>query len=143
MFSVDSVDLISRLINGNYPDYKQIIPNSKETQVLVDRQELIRAVKAAALFSKTGVNDVTLVFTKDKITVSAFSGSSGESQVELEVETDGKDNEVTINHRYLLDGLNNIDSQIVSIHILNNNSPCLIQSDRSDNYLYIVMPIRQ
>jgi len=143
LFSVDSVDLISRLINGNYPDYKQIIPNSKETQVLVDRQELIRAVKAAALFSKTGVNDVTLVFTKDKITVSAFSGSSGESQVELEVETDGKDNEVTINHRYLLDGLNNIDSQIVSIHILNNNSPCLIQSDRSDNYLYIVMPIRQ
>jgi len=143
LFSVDSVDLVSRLINGHYPDYKQIIPIKSQTEILVERSELVRAVKAAALFSKSGINDVTLGFVKNKIIVSAFSGASGESQVDVEAETSGIDNEITINYRYLIDGLNNIDGSRVKINILNNTTPCLLKSEKEDGYLYIVMPIRQ
>ncbi|MFA7088271.1 MAG: DNA polymerase III subunit beta, partial [Patescibacteria group bacterium] len=60
LFTVDSVELISRLINGHYPDYQQIIPSKIITEVWLDRNEFIRAVKAAALFSKTGINDISL-----------------------------------------------------------------------------------
>lgn len=143
LFTVDSVELISRLINGHYPDYKQIIPAKSQTEILVEKSEIIRAVKAAALFSKTGINDITLLFFKNKITVSAFSGASGESQIELEAEVNGGDNEVTINYRYLLDGLNNIEGDMVRLSVLNNTTPCVLKPEKEENYLYIVMPIRQ
>lgn len=143
LFNVDSVDLISRLINGHYPDYKQIIPVGHQTSVSVDKAELIRAVKATSLFSKTGINDIALFFSKDKILVSAYSGQSGESKVELEAEVEGVNNEITINYRYLLDGLNNIEGNLVKIDLVNSNTPCLIKSDLDNNYLYIVMPIKQ
>jgi len=141
--AVDSVDLISRLINGHYPDYKQIIPAQSQTEALVDRFELTRAVKAAALFSKTGINDVTLQFIKNKVVVSSFSGASGESQVEVEAEISGGDNEITINFRYLLDGLNNIEGEQVKLGLINNNTPCVLKPAKENGYLYIVMPIRQ
>jgi len=143
LFNVDSVDLISRLINGHYPDYKQIVPVSHQTEMIVDKAELIRAVKATSLFSKTGINDIALFFSKDKILISAFSGQSGESKVELEAELTGTNNEITINYRYLLDGLNNIEGSRVIIDIVNSNTPCLIKSELDTNYLYIVMPIKQ
>ena len=143
LFTVDSVEIISRLISGHYPDYKQIIPAKSQTEVLVERTELLRAAKAAALFSKTGINDITLVFSKDKITVSSFSGMSGESQIEVEAEIKGGDNEITVNYRYLLDGLNNIEGSMVRIGILSNKTPCVLRPEKDNSYLYIIMPIRQ
>ena len=143
LFTFDSVELISRLINGHYPDYKQIIPANSQTDVLIERSELTRAVKAAALFSKTGINDITLLFSKGKMLVSSFSGMSGESQIELEANVTGTDNEVTINFRYLLDGLNNIEGDMVRLNILNNTTPCVLRPEKDTSYLYIVMPIRQ
>jgi DNA polymerase-3 subunit beta len=142
LFTFDSVSLISRLINGHYPDYKQIIPTTSKTKTLIKKSELIRAVKAAALFSKTGVNDIFLQFSKGKIIISAFSGASGESLIKIEADVSGENNEITINHRYLLDGLNNIDSDSVQIIVLNDNSPCLLKAEDDENYLYIVMPIK-
>jgi DNA polymerase-3 subunit beta len=143
LFTVDSVSLISRLINGHYPDYQQIIPTKNQTAVTVERLELIRAIKAAALFSKTGINDVTLHFSKDRIIISAFSGASGESQIEIAAEIKGVENEIIINYRYLIDGLNNIESERVKLEILNSNTPCVLKPEQENNYLYIVMPIRQ
>lgn len=143
LFTVDSVELISRLINGHYPDYKQIIPAKSQTEALIERTEIIRAVKAAALFSKTGINDINLQLSKNKIIVSSFSGASGESKIELAATVRGDENEITINHRYLLDGLNNIGDEMVKIGILNNNTPCLLKPEKEDNYLYLVMPIKQ
>jgi len=143
LFTFDSVSLISRIINGRYPDYKQIIPNKSQTEILVNRQEMIRAIKAVSLFSKTGINDITAVFLKNKVSLSAFSGSSGESQVDLEAEIKGDDNEITINYRYLLDGFNNISGEKILIKVLNNTTPCLIKPEKEDGYIYIVMPIRQ
>jgi DNA polymerase-3 subunit beta len=95
------------------------------------------------LFSKTGVNDITLQFSKNKIKVSSFSGASGESEAELEAEIHGLENEITINFRYLLDGLNNIEGDRVKIGVVNSATPCLLKSEKENGYLYIIMPIRQ
>ncbi|HBA36280.1 TPA: DNA polymerase III subunit beta [Candidatus Falkowbacteria bacterium] len=143
LFTIDSVSLISRLVNGHYPDYKQIIPAQSQMEAIIERTELLRAVKAAALFSKTGLNDVTLNFNKNKVIVSASSGASGESQIEVAAEVSGGDNEITINFRYLLDGLNNIDDDRVKIGLLNDKQPFLLKPEKDNNYLYIVMPIGQ
>jgi DNA polymerase-3 subunit beta len=143
LFTIDSVDLVSRLINGQYPDYKQIIPDKSKTELLTNKNELLRAVKAAAIFSKTGINDVNLEFKNNKIVISASSGQSGESRVDVDAQLSGIDNEVAINYRYLVDGLNNIDSDKVKMKIVSSNTPCILTSEKEDDYLYVVMPIRQ
>lgn len=143
LFTIDSVDLVSRLINGQYPDYKQIIPDKSKTEVVANKSELLRAVKAAAIFSKIGINDINLEFKNNKIIISASSGQSGESRVDMEAEITGIDNEVAINFRYLIDGLNNIDSDRVKMKMVSGNTPCILTSEKEDSYLYVVMPIRQ
>lgn len=142
LFSLDSVELISRLINGQYPDYKQIIPDKYKTKTEVNRQELIRAIKASSIFSKTGIFDVSLVFKKGLINIYSSSGQNGESSIDLKAEVLGDDNDITINYRYLLDGLNIIESDIITLQVINNNTPCALSSTDDENYLYVVMPIR-
>lgn len=143
LFTIDSVDLVSRLINGQYPDYKQIIPDKSKTEIITSKQNLARAVKAVAIFSKTGINDVSLEFKNNKIIISASSGQSGESRVDVDAKIDGVDNEVTINYRYLVDGLNNVNSDKVRLSVVSNNTPCVLTAEKEDDYLYVVMPIRQ
>ncbi len=143
LFTIDSVELVSRLINGQYPDYKQIIPDKSKTEITTSKQNLSRAVKAVAIFSKTGINDVNLEFKNNKIIISASSGQSGESRVDVDAEITGIDNEVAINFRYLVDGLNNITSDKVRLSVVSNNTPCVLTADKEDDYLYVVMPIRQ
>ena len=142
LFSLDSVELISRLINGQYPDYRQIIPDKFKTEVNVNRQDLVRALKASSIFSRNGVYDISLVFKKNLINVFASSGQSGESSIDLSGDIKGEDNDITINYRYLLDGLNIIESEMVNIKIINNNTPCAVSAGEEEPYLYIVMPIR-
>ncbi|NCO79798.1 DNA polymerase III subunit beta, partial [Candidatus Falkowbacteria bacterium] len=140
-----STELVSRLIEGQYPDYQQIIPTTSKTKAISQRAELIRAVKLASLFSKTGINDINLDFPKGKnqVVVSSVSGQTGENVTSLEAKVSGEDNGIVVNYRYLLDGLNNIDSELVRLEIVDGNTPCLLKSDKETDYLYIIMPIKQ
>lgn len=145
LFTYGSTELISRLIEGQYPDYQQIIPTSSKTKIIIDRQELIRAVKMAALFSKTGINDINLDFPlgKNQVVVSSVSGQTGENITSLAAKVTGSENSIVINCRYLLEGLNNIGKEMVKIEVIDGNTPCLIRPEQEENYLYIIMPIKQ
>jgi DNA polymerase-3 subunit beta len=143
LFTFGSTELVSRLISGSYPDYKQIIPNNHKTQVAINKSELVRAIKASAIFSKAGINDVNLEFRDGQVMVSAISSQVGESAINLKGEISGDDNDVLINYRYLLDGLNNIEDSQIKIEIINSNSPCILRPAKDNSYQYIVMPIRQ
>jgi len=145
LFIFGSTELVSRLINGSYPDYQQIIPMNYKTRVLINKNELMRAIKASAIFSKAGVNDVALDFKAEtgKITISSASSQVGESSVELNSEIEGDNNDIIINYRYFLDGLNNISSDTVKLDLVNSGTPCVLRPEKQDDYLYIVMPIRQ
>jgi DNA polymerase-3 subunit beta len=136
---------VSRLIEGQYPDYQQIIPNNSKTRISIDQQELVRAVKMASLFSKTGINDVNLDFPlgKNQVVISSVSGQTGENITNLEAKVLGDDNSIVVNYRYLLEGLNNIEKEMVKIEIIDSNTPCIIRPDRDESYLYIIMPIKQ
>lgn len=145
LFTYGSTELVSRLIEGQYPDYEQIIPANAKTKIKIDRAELARAVKVAAIFSKTGINDINLDFpaSKNKVVVSSVSGQTGENITELDAKISGSDNGMVINCRYLLDGLNNIDGEEIDIEITDNNTPCVLKPNKDENYLYIIMPIKQ
>ncbi|MFH1745005.1 MAG: DNA polymerase III subunit beta [bacterium] len=145
MFKMGNIELISRLIEGQYPDYKQIIPTTFKTRATIDKKEFIRAVKASAIFSKAGINDVNLDFPlgKNKIVITSTSGQTGENTTEIESSVNGVDNGIVVNYKYLLDGLGNIDGDNVVIDVIDNNTPCVLRPEKEDGYLYIVMPIKQ
>lgn len=145
VFELDDSKIISRVISGQYPDYKQIIPEKKETEIIVSRQELTRAIKASSIFSKSGINDINISVNEEKkeIIISSISSQTGESVINLNGEIKGKNNDITLNFRYLLDGLNNINSDNIRFIIVDNNTPCIIKNEKEDSYIYIVMPIKQ
>jgi DNA polymerase-3 subunit beta len=145
LFILGHIELVSRIIEGQYPDYRQIIPTGSETRAVINRTELIRAVKASSIFSKTGINDINLDFPlgKKAVIVSSASSQTGENTTELDATVNGKDNGLVVNYRYLLDGLNNMDSENVKIEVTNGNTPCIIRPDKEEDYLYIIMPIKQ
>ena len=145
LFTIGSTEIVSRLIEGQYPDYKQLIPVNHKTKAKIDRTELLRAVKAAALFSKIGINDINLDFpeNKNKVIVSSASSQTGENIAELDAETNGKDNGIVVNYRYVLDGINNIDSEKIIIEVVDGNTPCVLKGENNGNYSYIIMPIKQ
>ena len=80
---------------------------------------------------------------KNNLIITSTSGMIGQNITELKTTTTGDDNGVVVNFKYLLDGLNNIDSNNVKIEVINNSTPCILKSENNDDYLYIIMPIRQ
>ena len=144
-FKLNSIELVSRLIEGQYPDYKQIIPDQVNTKAIINKNELLRAVKTASIFSKTGINDINLDFPKDKnqITITSESNQVGENVIKLSAETKGQDNGIVVNYRYLLDGLNNINSEKIILKMVDGSTPCVIEPENNGEYQYLIMPIKQ
>jgi DNA polymerase-3 subunit beta len=145
MFAFDGVELVSRVIDGKYPDYKQIIPDDFSTISKIKVSEFVPAIKSVALFCKQGINDIrfSLDSTKNELVIATASSSMGTSTAKVPIEIKGEDNDIVFNYRYLLDGLSNMSSDEVELKINNNASPGLIQPTNDKNYKYLVMPIRQ
>ncbi|HTL39615.1 MAG TPA: DNA polymerase III subunit beta [Methylomirabilota bacterium] len=142
LFKFQDTELISRLIDGQYPDYRQIIPKEFKTEVDVERDELIHALKAAALFVPDS-NNVTVEITPDQgITVTASSMAAGENTTQIKASVTGMANSAVFNYRYLLDCLNNLSETSVKFKTINDASPAALVPVKRDNYTYIVMPIK-
>lgn len=145
LFIFDGVELVSRVIDGKYPDYKQIIPNDFTTSSKFLVSEMLPAIKSVSLFCKQGINDIRLVFDQkeQKIIISTASSHTGYSQAKVDSQISGVGGEIVFNYRYLLDGLNNINTGEVFINVNNNASPGLLKPSKSNDLLYLIMPIRQ
>ncbi len=145
VFYVDDIQFVSRLIEGHYPDYEQIIPKSATATMTISRDELIKTIKTASLFSKSGINDVVLDLQPENKTciVSSSNAQIGENTITLHPEMTGAALSIVFNHRYLLDGLLNMPTSDIQLQFVDHSSPGLIKPVDSEGYVYIVMPIKQ
>lgn len=145
MISYGSAQIVSRLVEGSYPDYKQIIPKDFSSTATVDTAALVKEMKASGLFTTSGVNAVSLVLKPDAgmISVSSISTQTGEYSSELQAEINGGGGTLLLNNRYILDGINSFNATETQIKIINADSPCIFTPKDDPSYLYIVMPIRQ
>ena len=148
VFAYGPAELTTRVIDGSYPDYTQIIPTQFKTEGVIGRQELIKAVKTASLFSRSGIFDVSLSVSIDggKVVVEATEVTRGKNSASCPADFKGIDNQITVNFRYFLDGLNAMKSEGVTLKLIDAMNPCLIQPNGEDDqgiYTYLVMPIRQ
>lgn len=145
LFKIGNIELTSRLIEGQYPDYKQIIPQKNETSVDISTNDLIQAIRAASLFSRVGIFDVTLEFIPEtsEVIVKSSSTQVGENTSKISAKITGKKNSTALNYRYILDGLLNAGSDEILLQIIDDSNPCVLQAKDSQGYLYLIMPIKQ
>ncbi len=144
LFRTDGIEVISRLIDGNYPDYETIIPKNIDIELLVDRSELVNALRLVGSFTSK-VNDVK-IHVKDSKLVEIYSSDNalGENNYILPAKVSGTSIELSFNWKYLLDGVKSSGvSEKVFIGLNENNSPSMIKTPQDASYFYILMPIRQ
>ncbi len=140
----ESFELTSRLVDGKYPDYAQIIPTAVKTSAVFPVDIMRNKIKAASIFTTTGVNAVAFdVKAGEKtVAVSSMSSQTGEHASEIDAEVTGEENSILLNHRYVLDGLSHMAGD-AELQINSGEAPCLFRERGSVEYVYIVMPIRQ
>ncbi|MFB6225870.1 MAG: DNA polymerase III subunit beta [Candidatus Paceibacteria bacterium] len=137
-------ELTSRLIEGDYPDYAEIIPDSFSSEAEFPVDIMIQKIRAASLFTTAGVNSVNFQLNSSdfSIQISSDSTQKGEHEDHLEADITGENDSILLNHRYVLDGLQNMQEE-VELKMNGSNSPCLFKEVGKDDYKYIVMPIRE
>lgn len=144
LFSFGSARLVSRLIEGNYPKYANIIPKEFSTQIIIPKKELIEAVKISGLFSGK-INDIRFKINpqKKEVIIEAHDPSLGESQIKIiPQEINGEPLEISFNYRYVLDGLNSLREEIIFWGFNQELNPCLMRGARDKSFFYILMPIK-
>lgn len=134
--------LVGRLIEAEFPNYQKIIPSNFESSIEFERQDLMQAVKTAAVFARESANIVRFVVKKDTMTVSANAPSVGENTVEIEAVLSGEENEIAFNSRYLLDFLSNIEEDGLIFQMSGPLSPGVFKIKNNESFLHIIMPIR-
>jgi DNA polymerase-3 subunit beta len=142
------IQLVSRLIEGEYPNYQEIIPKKFETKVTLQTNEFINQIKIASLFSGK-INEIKFKIDPQKNRLDLFSQNPdiGEHQSFLNAKVEGKPIEISFNHRFLLDGLLNIVSgrekkEEVVLELINSEKPGVLRPKEDESYLYLVMPIK-
>jgi len=142
------IQVVSRLIEGEYPNYQEIIPKKFETKISLQANELINQIKLASLFSGK-VNEIKLKIDpkKNQLNLSSQNPEVGEHESFLPGKTEGKACEVSFNHRFLLEGLLNIaagrekGSEVI-LELNGSDKPGVLRPKNDETYLYLVMPIR-
>lgn len=149
-FEVDGIQIVSRLINGKYPEYKHIIPGSFKTKVILDRSLVQGAVKMASIFTsgKSGEIFLETKLENSKVIIGAKNSEVGENISEIKGDIVGQNQRVVFNPKYLLDGLSSITTSSTAILINSETSPVAIKEINEktgeiiEDYIYIVMPIK-
>jgi len=141
--SHSQIQLTSRLIEGEYPNYQEIIPKKYETQVIFQRNEFLNQIKSAAIFSGK-INEIKLKIDPRKEKVELFSQNPdlGEYHSRLAGKIKGKELEISFNYRFLADGLLNIKSSEVIFELSGSEGPGVLKPAGDSSYLYVVMPIK-
>ncbi|MFA6042661.1 MAG: DNA polymerase III subunit beta [Patescibacteria group bacterium] len=148
-FVVGDTELVSRLIEGQFPDYTQIIPESFTTSCTVETSAFAKVVRQVSLFCKAGINDVTLTYDTDgkQLHLNAANAQVGTSETDLDVQVQGKGGSIVFNWRYLLDGVNALQTEECLLELNDEKGPGLILPKQTGKgqatYRYLLMPIRQ
>ncbi len=147
LFQMKNVEMVSQLIQGTFPNYKQLIPERYDTRAVVEAGEFLRVTKTAAIFARDGNGIVRLYLEPSQneaagqVKLEARSEEVGENTGKIDAQVDGQAAKIAFNSRYLTDVLNILGKGKVALEISNPSSPGVIRSTESDSYTHVVMPM--
>jgi DNA polymerase III subunit beta len=139
---VDGTRLLSRLIEGKFPPYQQIIPKENTTKALVSIRDLTTAVKRMHYFAKEVNNNLTFSFTSGQVHIATPQTQLGKDETTIPVELNGADGKIALSSSYLLDFLAHIDADTVDMRITDSMHPAVFHLPGSDKFLHLIMPLR-
>ncbi len=139
-FRFGEIEVISKLIDGSYPGFHELIPKDNEVKVIVDRAELIRMVKMARVFSSVSDGAISLEVKEQSLVVSSISNELGENESETSAETVGTGKK-SFSARYMMDALNSMEEDKVRIGFDNATTQVVMKNEKSDNYIHVVMSL--
>lgn len=142
LFTVGDVELVTRLIDGVYPDYRKLIPSSFATNATLSRAELQNITKVSSLFARESAGSVTLHLDEDdkQVNIQSVASQLGENTATAAAEVKGEGS-ITLNSRYILDALNVISDESVSIAFNGKLEPCTLRGTEKE-YLHVIMPLK-
>jgi DNA polymerase-3 subunit beta len=146
MFRIADIELVSRLIEGQFPNYRQIIPEKAETSFDIETSEFARITKVASLFARESAGSIKLdIKAEGEVSIVSSDSEVGGNKSSAECEVAGDDGEISLNARYLTEALSVMKSPEVTFAISGKLSPCVLSpagEDAGDDYIHIVMPLR-
>lgn len=142
-FRLGEIEITSKLIDGSFPDYRRLIPEVVNADIKLNKAELLRVVKLAALFSRGVGGSIVCEAKKETGTfaVSSIANEFGEnaSELEAEIEADGR---VVLNSRYLIDVINVLEEESLSFGVSGKLAPVVIRNEKKNDYTHIIMPLK-
>lgn len=142
--SLGHTQLLSRLIDGKFPDYKQIIPSETKSKVALQTKDLATIAKRMHYFAKETNNNLTLQVRKSDNTIHITTPhtQAGQDEATLDVELNGEDNKIALSSSYLLDFLAHINEDVVQMHLSDSMHPAVFRIPSNENSLHLIMPLR-
>ena len=141
-FGFGKVEVVSRLIDGNYPPYKQVIPAKFDFKVLADKKQLIEALSRVNIIVRQGSKKVTLQIKEGELVTKGIAPELGEVEEKMQVESSGGELELSFDIRKLIDGIKCVDGPRVQMNLNGVLHPVLIQAENDDTFRYILMSLR-
>ena len=147
LFRIEETELVTQLVQGQYPDYKKLIPTSQATKISVDAEQFKRAVASTSVFARDG-NQIIRLITGEKdsegqttLEVTARADEIGENRVEIPATIEGPKSKIAFNYRFLQDMLRVIEGETLLLHTDSPSSPGVFRSTQNDNYTHVIMPM--
>ena len=138
MFDAGATKLVSRLIEGEFPNYERVIPEEAKEKVVVARQTLLAAIKRVALFTSPDSMFIKVDAGANRVVLSKSDPHAGEARVELEAQYKGKELSIAFNPDYLISLLKNVDQETIALELVDPEKPGVVRI--ADEYVYVVMP---
>lgn len=142
VFIFSELELFSRVIEGEFPDYTKIIPQNFTSRISLDKDNFSRAVKVVSIFARDSSNIIKLKFSKNSLEMSANSPQVGENKIAIDCILEGEDAEIAFNFRFLQNFLNIVTSPEINIEISGSLSPGVFKLTKEAEFLHIIMPVR-
>jgi DNA polymerase III subunit beta len=144
LFHLEGIDMVSRLIDGQFPNYQQVLPTAHTTRAVVEREELLKAVRLSAFIASSAANVVKLRVGDDgagTVTIAA-AADVGDAQGEVEAQIEGEGVQIAFNARYLQEALQNLDYEQLALEFSGPLSPGVLKPTGDDGYVHVIMPVR-
>jgi len=137
-----NIQIISKIIENEYPDYSQIIPKEYVTKAIISKKDFIQQIRGASLFASR-INDIELNLESNKLSIHTQNQDVGEFNSSIETAIEGEEQQLKFNYHYLLDGLSNIEGDEVIFKVSKTDGPSVLESSLHKDYFYIIMPVRK
>jgi DNA polymerase-3 subunit beta len=149
LFHVDGIDLVSRLIEGQFPNYEPVIPTSHTSRAVLDRESFLSGTRRASIFARDSANIVKIELGGEGgdgevvgVSITAHAADVGDNADTVEASVEGSPTAIAFNARYLIDVLSNLGSEEAALELSGPLAPGVIRGIGKDDYVHVIMPVR-